>query len=69
MEDFGDLAFECVLQPSVLDAKVFQQSPYDPRGKTVANGVLRELLTQLQTMSKPQFQVRPDIGNIIYFLI
>ena len=52
MDDYSDLAFEITLQPALLDEKVFNKSLSLKDGKALSIGVLRELLTQLSTMTK-----------------
>lgn len=55
MDDYSDLAFEITLQPALLDEKVFNKSQTSLKeSKTLSVGVLRELLTQLSTMTKAQ---------------
>jgi len=68
MEDFSAIAFECILQPSILDTKVFGKSTID---RKTAVGILQELLTQLSSVTKTQIAVnnegqsqQPDIGSM-----
>ena len=52
MNDFADLAFECILLPSILDTKVLVQPADDPENGRRASQVLKELLTQLINVTK-----------------
>ena len=58
MDDYSEIAFECILQPSVLDTKVFgvsTKSEFEDRKTSV--GILLELLTQLCSVTKTQIAV------------
>ena len=57
MEDFSEIAFECILQPSILDTKVFGKSTVD---RKTAVGILQELLTQLSSVTKTQIAVNNE---------
>lgn len=52
--DYADLAFECILLPSVLDTKVLLQPDEDPENRVRASQILKELLTQLTNVNKAQ---------------
>lgn len=56
MEDFSELAFECILQPSLLDAKVFIN-------RKIAVGVLRQLLSQLSNVTKTQIAINNEVQS------
>ena len=60
--DFGDLAFECILLPSTLDSKVFTGTPENFQTRRFAFGVLRELLSQLNTVTKTQLATSSETG-------
>ena len=56
MEDFSEIAFECILQPSVLDTKVLKSTV----NRKNAVGILQELLTQLSSVTKTQIAVNNE---------
>ena len=61
MEDYSGIAFECILQPSVLDTKVFgKSSQNDSEDRKTAIGILIELLTQLSSVTKTQIAVNNE---------
>ena len=65
MDDYSEIAFECILQPSVLDTKVFgisTKSEFEDRKTSV--GILLELLTQLCSVTKTQIAV--NIEGMVY---
>ena len=58
MDDYSEIAFECILQPSVLDTKVFGISTKsDSEDRKTSVGILLELLTQLCSVTKTQIAV------------
>ena len=63
MDQYGDLAFECILLPSTLETKVLID-------RTTAIGVLKELMSQLSTVTKTQLaannegQTQQDVGSL-----
>ena len=58
MDDYSEIAFECILQPSVLDTKVFGVSTKsDSEDRKTSVGILLELLTQLCSVTKTQIAV------------
>ena len=52
MESAEDFAFECILQPSILDERLLNKSPKDPEVIDWAIKVLKELLGQLSAVTK-----------------
>ena len=52
MESAEDFAFECILQPSILDERLLNKSPKDPEVINWAIKVLKELLGQLSAVTK-----------------
>ena len=52
MESAEDFAFECILQPSILDERLLNKSPKDPEVIDLAIKVLKELLGQLSAVTK-----------------
>ena len=52
MEVEEDFAFECILQPSILDEKLLNKSPKDQDVLALAHKVLRDLLGQLSSVTK-----------------
>ena len=67
MDDYSEIAFECILQPSVLDTKVFgvsTKSEFEDRKTSV--GILLELLTQLCSVTKTQIAVNIE-GMFVNF--
>ena len=52
MESAEDFAFECILQPSILDERLLNKSPKDPQVIDWAIKVLKELLGQLSAVTK-----------------
>ena len=52
MQSVEDFAFECILQPSILDERLLNKSPKDPEIVDWALKVLKELLGQLSAVTK-----------------
>ena len=52
MEVEEDFAFECILQPSILDEKLLNRSLKDKDVLALAHKVLRDLLGQLSSVTK-----------------
>ena len=52
MQSIEDFAFECILQPSILDERLLNKSPKDPEIVDWALKVLKELLGQLSAVTK-----------------
>ena len=60
MEMEEDFAFECILQPSILDEKLLNKSPNDKNIVNLAFKVLRELLGQLSSVTKSHLATSAD---------
>ena len=68
MDDYSGIAFECILQPSVLDTKVFANSENaDSVDRKTSVGILLELLTQLSSVTKTQIAVNNEGMSLFLF--